>query len=80
MMTDTTPSPLTEVQQMSMLWQANQIIARGSIGSRRLLADRVILRGVHHGCTVGVRALAESLRKRHGIVAPGFSWSEGGAA
>jgi hypothetical protein len=40
----------------------------------------VILRGVHHGCTVGVRALAESLRKRHGIVAPGFSWSEGGAA
>lgn len=66
--------------QMRGLWQAHWRITQGVTGHRRETADRTILSCMHHGVTPVVRAFAERLRRKHGIVAPGFSVESGGAA
>lgn len=72
---------MIEHMQMRGLWQAHWLIVNGATGERRVTADKAILSQVHHGKDPAIRAFAEKLRAKHGIVAPGFSWiNEGGAA
>ena len=71
---------MTELHQMRGLWQAHWCIVQGATGELRITADRTILSIVHHADDPTVRTFAEKLRAKHGIVMPGFSVVEGGAA
>lgn len=71
---------MTDLFQMRGLWQAHWLITQGATGTRRETADRAILGALHHGTTPAIRAFAETLRRRHGIVVPGVHVETGGAA
>lgn len=63
---------MIEHMQMRGLWQAHWRITNHATGERREIADRAILAAVHHGVTPGIQAFAATLRRKHGIVTPGF--------
>ena len=71
---------MIEHMQMRGLWQAHWSITNQASGQRRETADRAILGALHHGVTPTIKAFADRLRRKHGIVVAGQHVETGGAA